>query len=286
MIHEPLTPSSPVVRTIPALLGLALFLGVPLAAAGAGPPPEAGSPPIEVPARIEISTPAGVPFWVSAEEAVTEGRLRPEVFTEFHRNRLLDEVQQLRELRGRSGDPGPPADRPATQEDCTTFTVSGGKGPYLEGKEIGLESLFEWAEVVLVGRITGRAEGFLGGFAASLLQLATQDVLKSPEDVEFSPIAYFDYPLTSIEVGGELLCTRPPSYPKVPESGRRALVFGQRILAEDPTLVRAGGALVVFEDAKGEVVLPWLEGEVVSGPPWEEIVQRIQEIAAQHRPER
>lgn len=277
--------SSSVLARVDVSLGLALLVSVFLAPGKAGAPSEAGSAPAEIPARIELATPAGIPFWVSAEEAKSGGHLRPEVFTEFHRNRLLDEVRQIREVRERSGGTGPPAGRPATQDDCTMFTVSGGKGPYLEGREIGLESLFTWADVVLAGRITGRAEGFLGGFAASLYGLSVQEVLKAPADVEFGPIAYFDYPLTTIEVGGELLCSRPPTYPKVPDSGRRALVFGQRILSEDPTLIRAGGALVVFEDAKGEVVLPWLEGEIVSGPPWEQILQRVQEIAAQPSPD-
>jgi hypothetical protein len=259
-----------------------LMVAAPAAPDGAAPP-EVPSPTGVVPGRIASSSPAEMPLWISADEAISGGKLREELFMEYHRGRIRREVEMLREIRARSGAQQSPADRAATQEDCTTYTFDAGSGPYLEGKPIGLATLFEWAEVVVVGRVTSRAEGFLGGFPTSLYRLAVRDTLKAPADLEidFDPVVFFTYPLTSIAVEGELICNRPRTYPRVPEPGRRALVFGQRVLAQTPTVVRAGGYLVVFEDARGEAVLPWLEGEVVSGPPWEQIAQRIEEIAHQ-----
>lgn len=260
-----------------------LMMAPPASSDGAGPP-EVPSQPGEVPGRIASPSPAEMPLWVSADEAISGGKLRDELFMEYHLGRIRREVEMLREIRARSGAQNPPVDGPATQDDCTGFTVSASPGPYLEGKQIGLETLFEWAEVVVIGRVTSRAEGFLGGFPAALYRLAVEDTLKAPAEVELEPVVFFDYPLTSIAVDGEVLCNRPRTYPKVPEPGRRALIFGQRVLTETPTVVGAGGALVVFEDARGEVVLPWLEGEVVSGPPWEQIARRIEEIAQSPEP--
>lgn len=267
-----------------AALVVALLLVAPPASSDGAGPPEVPSQPGEVPGRIASSSPAEVPLWVSADEAIAGGKLRDELFMEYHLSRIRREVEMLREIRARSGAQNPPVDGPATQDDCTGFTVSASPGPYLEGKQIGLETLFEWAEVVVIGRVTSRAEGFLGGFPAALYRLAVEDTLKAPAEVELEPVVFFDYPLTSIAVDGEVLCNRPRTYPKVPEPGRRALIFGQRVLTETPTVIGAGGALVVFEDARGEVVLPWLEGEVVSGPPWEQIARRIEEIAQSPEP--
>lgn len=268
------------IATITLTLILLVWTGPGVVATGAeghGSPPE----PPEIPAKISAPTsaPSPWPVWVSADEAITEGRLKPELFADYHREQLLRRVQEARSVRARSKSGETPAPQAGVQADCATFTVSSGAGPYLEGEPIGLDSLFEWAEVVVHGRLSARREGFLGGFATSLYRLKVDEVIKAPADAVLGKSILFDYPLTSIAVDGELLCQRPPTYPKFPEPGRKALVFGQRILTQAPSLIRAGGSLVVFEDAHGEVVLPWLDGDVVSGPPWEHIIQQLHEIA-------
>jgi len=94
-----------------------------------------------VPDWVESPDKSGYPLWVSAETAVQDGRLRPELFPEATHQYLMKPMANIQKYRARTGDTGTQTESGNT---CVFSSVVVSKPPLDKG--VTIRDLFERAE--------------------------------------------------------------------------------------------------------------------------------------------
>lgn len=119
-------------------------------------------------------------------------------------------------------------------------------GPYASVKDATRE-----AKLVLLGTVTGQAQGFSNTDAGTLFEVAPDEVLKGKRKLATGPYFVF-FPIASFELKGKSFCATHPDYPTLPKTGDQVVVFFR-----DPTstasdflpLVDATDVIVIGDDS-------------------------------------
>ena len=180
-----------------------------------------------------------LPSFVRADVATgPRGRVVEDLFLDSTRNHLQRWIEQS----------GEECQKPFEQAPL----------PFDDGQSRGnLVSAAETADWAVVARVTGRAPGFAGLSAGTLLRVQPEEVLSGDRGRTSEHFVFLE--VGSFEVGGKTICT--PGYlardhAALPRVGERVLLFVGTRYANRASFIEAGPGDLVTIRPDGRVSLP------------------------------
>ncbi len=204
----------------------------------------------EVPDWIPPQAAGENPIWVSERQAIVEGELRAEIFSQHARDHNL---KRLSSLARRPKSQGLDA---ATETECNRYSFNAHPAPDLE---LTLESLYSRSWQTYSGTLTDIKQGFIYGYSGMLLELTVERVFdRSREAMSPAPKhIYFVLRQAKIRTKAGLLCTRSRRHPDVPTVGARAIVFSPiEISSKNHYIVDGPEDNIFFERPDGTTSSP------------------------------
>ncbi len=245
-------------RRIALTLTLALFLGPPFSAV-------AQDIPDFLPSK---RADREQPFWISAAMAVPGGQIRRELFSDIAWSGIEPGLEHFDEI-----DLEKAARHPSflDEYECNAFSIMAGST-----RPVPFEETFEAADVVVLGKISGEAAGFLGGHPATLFEIEVEEWVKSPEAFSGLEKIYFKYEAVKILVGHRIVCHHSRRSPVDPEVGSRVLLMTSAVIHEDPLVLLPSDAQLFFETSDGSASLPGMK-ETFNPPSWKFVTGLLEE---------
>lgn len=191
----------------------------------------------------------GRPLWVSAEEAVVDGRVRPDLFTESQVVQLQAMLDSARRNQGKRQSSSP----------CDVINYQ----PHRERGEAhppkSAREYYDFASTILLGTIQDQRAGFLRGTPGTLYEVTVEHYVKARTKASGLPrTIYFFYRTAVIPVVGEVyLCSHAQRGMAQPEIGRRVVLLLEESLdGEDAQVLTPLDHEIVFELSDGSASLP------------------------------
>lgn len=151
------------------------------------------------------------PFWVSKEMAFgPHGELEKKL---FHPDRW----QTLKDLLA-----GPQIDGCVRLEEVYLEYVD-------RQPRNSVNAALESAELVIHGKVTGRADGFDIGLPATLIRLEVLDLVKGSSELRE---VFFAWPIATFSVAGKRICKTDYRYADLPEEGDEVIAFVRQTVPE------------------------------------------------------
>lgn len=214
--------------------------------------------------------PEPYPLWVSGRTAVSDGRLRSDLFSEEQ----LDELEYLLLYAIGLGDGLEGSSQlPEPEAECDTYELQVTKPRPAEPFPV----LLKESVVAFTGVVQDRESGFLQGRLSSLLEVEVAEILKQEEGFTVPQTVLVQFGGASVVVGDKLLYTRSRRHPEEPVVGGHILVFARVLANREPLVVIPDDSLLFFETEAGSVSLPGRQ-RPMNPPEWDFIEERVQNL--------
>ncbi len=227
----------------------------------------------EVPRQIASSDPdRQQPVWVSADEAVADGRVKLELFSDFETQLMTSaarsgEREYQKKISGESGEG-------VFEDGCIWVSV----GHSNVRENYPLERLHRQAAGAFLGRVVDGAQGFLYGRAGTLFEVEVLDEVKTSNESVVLERLFVYYPHARINFGHFSICKSGPRYPTKPLVGGKVIVYAWESLAQDAApIVRPEDEEIFFELEDGTISLPQRYGEIEGDLSLEQLVRKVQD---------